>query len=182
MPGCVVKDSITIKIKPTPDVTITAQTRDTICEGAGNVRIFTSPAGGTLSGSAIYGNFFFPDSAIVGQYNLFYYTYRDTNGCVGTAVDSLFVMACDGIKNITGNNGAINVYPNPFTNSTTLLVNSYGKHYLELDDITGRELKSIEFTGNEYILSTDGLAKGMYFIRVYNNDNTMVGTSKLVVQ
>ncbi len=83
------------------------------------------------------------------------------------------------------NQNAISVYPNPFTNSTTIVVESKKykvESYLELDDITGRRISSIEFTGNTYTLSAEGLAKGMYFVRVYDKDKNIIGTSKIVVQ
>ncbi|HTB31420.1 MAG TPA: T9SS type A sorting domain-containing protein [Bacteroidia bacterium] len=82
------------------------------------------------------------------------------------------------------------VFPNPFTNSTTISIidNSPSTiHHLELSDITGRTLKQIEFTGDEYTFSAEGLAKGMYFIRVFSRSlagdyNECIGTSKIVVQ
>ncbi len=76
----------------------------------------------------------------------------------------------------------VQVYPNPFTNSTAISISSSGTNYLELDDITGRTLKHVEFTGTTYTLSAEGLAKGMYFVRVMDKNNNVIGTSKLVVQ
>ncbi len=98
-------------------------------------------------------------------------------------------LACgqnfDGISEPRTKNDEILVFPNPFTSSTTILVES-GKYkvesYLELYDVTGQKLKSVEFTGNTYTLSAEGLAKGMYFIRVSDKDNNVIGTSKIVVQ
>ncbi len=91
----------------------------------------------------------------------------------------------EGINELKVENGGLKVYPNPFRNSTTISVES-GKYkvesYLELYDVTGQKLKSVEFTGNTYTLSAEGLAKGMYFIRVSNKDNNLIGTSKIVVQ
>jgi len=79
-------------------------------------------------------------------------------------------------------NETIAVYPNPFHKSTSIVVNSVGKYYLEVDDITGRKLEFIKFTGKQYELSSQGLASGMYFVRVFDETNTLVGTSKIVVQ
>ncbi len=82
-------------------------------------------------------------------------------------------------------NETFSIFPNPFTNSTTILVESEkvkGESYLELYDLTGRQLKSISFTGNTYTLSAEGLAKGMYFIRVFGKEKNVIGTSKIVVQ
>jgi hypothetical protein len=79
-------------------------------------------------------------------------------------------------------NESIAAYPNPFRNYTTIVVNSDYKHYLELDDITGRKLKWFEFTGNKCELFSMGLAPGMYFVRVFDTSNTLLGTSKIIVQ
>ncbi|HTB31786.1 MAG TPA: T9SS type A sorting domain-containing protein, partial [Bacteroidia bacterium] len=76
----------------------------------------------------------------------------------------------------------VSVFPNPFTNSTTIAMSTAGHYYLELYDITGRTLKQIEFIGNEYILSAEGFAKGMYLVRITDKNNIIIGTIKIVVQ
>ncbi len=88
----------------------------------------------------------------------------------------------DAINELKSPTSDLSVFPNPFTNATTIVVNTDGKHYLELDDLTGRKLRYIEFTGNEYILNAQDLAKGLYFVRVFNNENNAIGTMKIVVQ
>jgi hypothetical protein len=88
----------------------------------------------------------------------------------------------EGINELTAKSYELKVFPNPFTNSTTLSINAAGNYYLELYDLTGRTLKQIEFTGNEYTLSAEGLAKGMYFVRVFDKQNNVTGMSKLIVQ
>ncbi len=90
-------------------------------------------------------------------------------------------------ENLYYQNQNISVYPNPFSNTTTIALNITGKYYLELDDVTGRKLKQIEFTGNTYTLSAEGLARGMYFVRVSGrspagNYDNCIGTTKIVVQ
>jgi len=87
-----------------------------------------------------------------------------------------------GINKLTTANEELRVYPNPFTNTTTIALSTAGNYYLEIDDLTGRKLKYIEFTGNEYILSAEGLAKGMYFVRISDINNSVIGTTKIVVQ
>jgi hypothetical protein len=87
-----------------------------------------------------------------------------------------------GTNKLTTTNEELRVYPNPFTNTTTIALSTAGNYYLEIDDLTGRKLKYIEFTGNEYILSAEGLAKGMYFVRISDINNSVIGTTKIVVQ
>ncbi len=82
-------------------------------------------------------------------------------------------------------NGKVNIYPNPFSNTTTISVESSKykvESYLELFDLTGQKLKQVEFSGNTYTLSAEGLTKGMYFIRVRDESGSVIGTSKIVVQ
>ena len=74
------------------------------------------------------------------------------------------------------------VYPNPFTTKTTVALNTDGTYYLEVDDLTGRKLRWIEFTGTQYQLRVENLAKGIYFIRAFGSDMNVIGTSKIVVQ
>ncbi|HTB31831.1 MAG TPA: SBBP repeat-containing protein [Bacteroidia bacterium] len=94
-----------------------------------------------------------------------------------------------GISQPEAKNKELKVFPNPFSNTTTISIHNspLTTHNLELDDITGRRLKSLEFSGNSYTLSAEGLAKGMYFIRVFSrspagNYDNLIGTSKIVVQ
>lgn len=77
---------------------------------------------------------------------------------------------------------SIRVYPNPFHNATTILVSTEGSHYLEVYDVMGRKLQSAEFNGKQYELSSQGLAQGIYFVRVLDATNTLIGTNKIVVQ
>jgi len=77
---------------------------------------------------------------------------------------------------------SFSVYPNPFTGTAHLVFGSGGKHYLEVNDVTGRNIESMECNGRQYELSSNGLAKGIYFIRAYDEDMKYVATAKVVVQ
>jgi|GEM_PF-6462774 len=87
-----------------------------------------------------------------------------------------------GINEVKTSQTNIAVYPNPFNSTTTVLLNTEGRYTLELDDLTGRKLQNIEFTGSQYELSAQGLAKGIYFVRVFDNQNSLIGTTKIIVQ
>jgi len=39
-----------------------------------------------------------------------------------------------------------------------------------------------QLIGTTYTLSAEGLAKGMYFVRIFDGDKNVIGTSKIVVQ
>lgn len=76
----------------------------------------------------------------------------------------------------------VKVFPNPLHNFTHIALSRNGEYHIEVDDITGRKLQSDEFTGNQYELNAQDLAKGLYFIRIFDNDKNLIGTSKIVVQ
>jgi hypothetical protein len=105
----------------------------------------------------------------------------------GNPSNSVSFTPCNpqGIVEVKEQN-SISVYPNPTNNTATISISGNAQftatHCLELDDITGRKLKFIQFTGAQYELNARDLAKGLYFIRVYDKDNNVIGTSKIVVQ
>ena len=74
------------------------------------------------------------------------------------------------------------VYPKIIHTVATVKLNLYGKYTIELDDLAGRTLKQDKFTGIQYDLDIPGLTRGMYFIRIFDKDKNLVGTSKMVVQ
>jgi len=74
------------------------------------------------------------------------------------------------------------VYPNPFTDITTLSFSEpLLKASLIIYDIFGKEVKRLEnLNGNEIRLSRNGMSKGMYFFRAIEG-NIDVGKGKMVV-
>lgn len=70
------------------------------------------------------------------------------------------------------------VYPNPTTSRVVIESEGQSFSHLELCDLLGRQLKviNLESPVQEYVLPTDGLATGVYLLRVENV------TRKIVVQ
>lgn len=76
-------------------------------------------------------------------------------------------------------NQNVNIYPNPFNNSTNIIFNDAEKHFVELYDVTGRKLNSIQCNELRYELSRNGLAPGIYFIKIYDTKMNIISTSKI---
>lgn len=74
------------------------------------------------------------------------------------------------------------VFPNPFTLSIHIVFNDNGKHYIEVDDVTGRKLQIIECSGKQYELNRNGLAPGVYFIRSYDEGRKAIVGTKIIVE
>jgi Carbohydrate esterase, sialic acid-specific acetylesterase/Secretion system C-terminal sorting domain len=61
----------------------------------------------------------------------------------------------------------VKVYPNPFHGYTNITLPVAGKYLVEVDNLKGGEIKSFKFTGAQYQLHLENLAKGIYTIRVH---------------
>jgi hypothetical protein len=86
-----------------------------------------------------------------------------------------------GIASVADNN-ATNVYPNPFSTSTTFsLANEVNNATISLYDITGKEVKQINFSGKEVTFDRGTLASGIYFYSIVNEDQS-IKTGKLIIQ
>ena len=76
------------------------------------------------------------------------------------------------------------VYPNPFTETTTLTFNnpSAASASLSIYNMQGQLMRSIEdITGNQVTVERDGLAAGMYFYRL-QSDKGVIGQGKMTVK
>jgi len=110
----------------------------------------------------------------------------------GTYIDTLSASnSCDSI--ITTNLSVLTgisdystylqftIYPNPFTSQTTIALNEdYKKATIKIIDVIGKEVKSINFSGKQYILERDDLKTGMYFIQVIS-ENKIIATNKILI-
>ena len=85
-----------------------------------------------------------------------------------------------GVQNIYKRT-SIKIYPDPILTESTISFGKNGIHYLELDDITGRELRTIECDGEQYELSRDGLSQGIYLLKVFDAQMEYETSLKLVV-
>lgn len=77
----------------------------------------------------------------------------------------------------------VQLYPNPFTTTATVTINgaNYEQTRLEVLDLTGKTIESIQFNGEESITLDRGqLIQGVYFYRLIG-DNVIVHTGKFVI-
>lgn len=118
----------------------------------------------------IIGNFFKDantDTLILYSSNWICYSYYYLDDiCVST--DSLTCNNITGIMDMELDK-IINIYPIPFSNSTTLVFKD-GFHFnncnVTLYDIFGGELRNYEMKSTELKIERDGLPEGIYFLRI----------------
>ncbi|HSY75647.1 MAG TPA: PKD domain-containing protein, partial [Bacteroidia bacterium] len=148
-------------------------------------KLFDSVNSGTLAWTDI--------SCYPGGDNISYYVaVKDPNPCTpsghhkyvninGSRSNSANTGIFTGVKQVSTLNN-ISIYPNPFSNTTSIVFNEDGKHYIEIGDVTGRKLESIECTGRQYELSRNGLAAGVYFIKAFDQEHNYIVTCRIVVE
>lgn len=84
------------------------------------------------------------------------------------------------IKHISENNMFIS--PNPFSTQTTILFDKeLTNATLKINDILGREVKSIHFSGVQFIIEKAEMKTGVYFIQVVD-ENKRYFIKKIVIQ
>lgn len=89
----------------------------------------------------------------------------------------------NGINDPNNSNLLLNIYPNPFTSSTTLKINSattLKNTELKIYDVLGKEVKQIPVNSSEIAINRDELENGIYFYRLINS-NEIIATGKLII-
>jgi hypothetical protein len=113
------------------------------------------------------------------------YKSWDANGTKITDGDSTYIYyhsGTNGIHNMITKGGSINIYPNPFSEQTTIyLAEEMNKGILEITDVLGKKIKSINFTGNRVQLEKAEMKPGVYYVRI-TEEHGMVTSGKIVVQ
>ncbi|HXB13663.1 MAG TPA: ice-binding family protein, partial [Bacteroidia bacterium] len=84
--------------------------------------------------------------------------------------------------NAVNSEQTVTVYPNPFNNSTTIVLNGASpmdKAEFRLYNLLGEEVASTSINNQETILETSKLPSGVYFYQVVNNDK-LIQSGKLI--
>ena len=75
----------------------------------------------------------------------------------------------------------VNIYPNPFTSQATIDFSKEEKHYITILDLLGKEIKTTDFSGKQYVLQKEGMSNGIYFVRITDaGKNTVI--RKIIIQ
>ena len=133
----------------------------------GAINLFT---GVTLNGRALTGVGALETTAINGVADMIPTT-------CATSVDVRSIDPTQGSETVT-------IYPNPFSNSTTIVLNNtdqINKVRLCLYNILGEEVINTNITIQATTLETSNLPSGVYFYKVINNNKT-IQSGKLISQ
>lgn len=136
----------------------------------------TTPEGGNFN----YGVLFYYD--LVAHKDSVLMNFADTNGSSPTSI--VFLTSSQlGVNEVTpATKDVVMVYPNPFRYVANIVFTQPGIHYVEVYDINGKLLRSITANGRQYQLERDGMAVGMYTLKVYDSDKHFTSSGKIMVQ
>lgn len=118
------------------------------------------------------------------------YSYADENTPYGKAYYRLTQFDFDGQNETSGvisiehgsSQATVEVAPNPFTNSTQILISSKesGKAAIQLNDLSGHSLYSGFINTNEYQSIGETLPAGVYLLQIFIDNNKII--NKIIKQ
>ena len=102
---------------------------------------------------------------------------------VETNTTSNYIAFPLAIHEVAGSGVTVSIFPNPFGNTTNVMVEGLTDKYdFELMDITGRMVSKISsIAANHFQFNREALTAGVYIYRIYT-DNKPVAYGKLVIQ
>ncbi|PCH91325.1 MAG: hypothetical protein COB85_09225, partial [Bacteroidetes bacterium] len=152
------------------------------CTNDNAVTLTGSPVGGTFSGNGISGFLFDPAVAGVGTHAITYTLPPGPGSCLAFTYANVNVSVCAAIDGI-GNNLQVSVYPNPFSNETTVRFSNPGgvKHTFYLHDVLGREVKRVEDIRSDKLIFKRGNLSGGIYIYQLEGDKRIIATGKIII-
>lgn len=154
---------------------------ETICIDEGVITLSTTPTGGEFTGETVVDNQFDPILAGIGEHIVHYYLEYD-DGCI--FIDSLVLLVVDCLSIPIENLTNITIYPNPFSDFTTIDFEHElkGDNQLIIHNTLGQEVyRNENINATKINLTKKELGTGVYLISLVTNYET-VFTAKLIVQ
>jgi hypothetical protein len=147
--------------------------------GAGELKISTATSTWTLGTvNMTYVAPGFPDTILV--------TFSSSSVLSKPKVGSTLlidgVSAVDGVNEVSVAPASVSVYPNPATNEVHFNVTSSGiTSYINVFDMTGQKVSTIDTHNNFATLNSSQLASGLYFYQLYDRAGSLMKTGKFSI-
>jgi hypothetical protein len=176
--GCSASDTVAVEIF-LPPTFVFHISPDTICLNGGMIGLTASPAGGIFNGPGVSGNQLDPLTAGIGNHGI-HYSYTDTNNCIYSIVDSVFIDVCNAIN--VFNTGALRCWPDPATDELFISTAQAGLLQIEITGSNGAVVRTQTVASNNGMIRLDValLSPGIYFVKVENG--TTVERARFIKQ
>lgn len=164
--GCTNTAVQSIQVNPLPNVSVISTiSSNTFCNGDQDTLIASGASNYSWS---IGQNIASGNQLIVSPNTTTKYivTGTDNNGCESQDSLELIVNACTGINQIQQSESVITVAPNPFQEEFVINTGNYEAKKIEIIDLTGRHILSLETTEKKLIINTRYYSKGLYYVKV----------------
>lgn len=178
--GCM--DSITVSVTEPPALIATTQTIGTTCIGCTDGVAIIIPSGGTPPYTfSLVPSSCSNDTCAGLSAGIYTFNVTDSNGCTTSISDTVLDNPTAVI--LTEENQFAKIYPNPFTDETTLEINtellSFQPEFI-LADVLGNRVSSFVIEKQKTILGRKNHSAGIYFYQI-NSDSKNLVKGKLVV-
>ena len=112
------------------------------------------------------------------QNGYWYVIVTNSFGCSST---SAVFQSSVGIDELTNSNSVI-ISPNPFSFQTTITFAEEQKNTtIEIMDVIGKEIKTINFTGKQCLIEKGEMERGIYFVNITDEKKKIIN-KKIVIQ
>lgn len=174
--GCISTKVASVTVNPLPVVNVQPSTSVTICNGES--ASFTVSGGNTYTwnpgGST--SNVFSVTPSGASFYSV---DVTDSKGCQNSALITLLVNSCTGIKENASNANFVNVYPNPSTGS--FMIDVYNNNAMVIVyNLLGDVICSEKLQSGKQALNLSEQAKGVYLMNVIVGEKHQ--TVRLVIE
>lgn len=156
--NCLSTYTATVNVLANPTVVVVASTPTLLCKGMSNALTASGAVTYTWSGIVTPTN-----QVIVSPNTTTTYTVIGTSadGCEATAYFQLKVVVCPGIKELSMQ-GHLNIHPNP--SSGLFFMDSESEMNVEIYNLSGRHLKSLQIHVGENQIDVSELSPGIYVV------------------
>lgn len=168
--GCSGSDNSTFTVNAAPTVTL-----GTFTDVCSNVAPYAltggTPSGGTYSGAGVTAGNFDPSAASIGS-NAITYTFVDSNGCSGSAIESITVNDCAGLEDLLAYE--LVIAPNPATDKISIQAGKEVSFTVYAEDGKMVVVSTKVEAGSTVTIQTSTFARGMYYIHFTGENGTQV--------
>ena len=172
--GCNASDTAYITVNPVPAPIITQIFGNTLQSSGASTDIYEWYWDSILDVSHTTQSFTINST----QNGYWYVIVTNSLGCSST---SAVFQSSVGIDELTNSNSVI-ISPNPFSFQTTITFAEEQKNTtIEIMDVIGKEIKTINFTGKQCVIEKGEMERGIYFVNITDEKKKIIN-KKIVIQ
>jgi len=169
---------LAVNIHPLPVVVLDLNP-DSICLNAVPIALSGGmPPNGTYSGNNVTNGMFDPNAAGPG-FHLISYAFADSNNCISSVFDSIYVDICTAIPQVQAAPSA-RLIPNPANQQFQILMRGNETGLVLITGMDGKTILEEKIEGPATLISCRSWSPGLYYIRIFNKNGEVSGTKLMI--